>query len=243
MTALLFDRGYDHRHQFAVKHGGFIDGSVFGDGIPELIQNILTELLMAHFTTAEAQYYLDLIAVPQKSDGVLHLGLEIVGLDTAGKLNFLDLDHVLFLLCFFFSLLLLETVFAEVDDLAYRGLCVGRNKHQVKSLIVRNAKSGLGTHDPELVSGGPYDSDFFEADVFVKQCFFSGYGSLTSKKIKNDTEKLRADTIHPSGCVDINACSPCGRVRTERSSCFRRILYHCFPALSRVFSIFFVIFI
>ena len=184
MTALLFDRGYDHRHQFSVKHGGFIDGSVFGDGIPELIQNIFAELLMAHFTTAEAQYYLDLVAVSQKSDGVLHLGLEIVGLDTAGKLDFLDLDHVLFFLCFFFSLLLLETVFAEVDHFAYRGLSARRDKHQVKSLIVRDAECSLGTHDPELVSGGAYDSDFFEADVFVKQCFFSGYGSLTSKKLK-----------------------------------------------------------
>ena len=78
---------------------------------------------MRLLTPSHTNGHLYLVAVAEKSLRVANLSLEIVRVDTAGKLDLLDLNHLLILLGFLHTLCLFKTVFTIIHDLANRGFC------------------------------------------------------------------------------------------------------------------------
>ena len=77
---------------------------------------------MTHLTTAETQYDLDLVAVAEKTQSMLDLGVEVVLLYAARKLNFLEFDRCLLLFGSFFLLFAFKAELAVVHYTAYRRL-------------------------------------------------------------------------------------------------------------------------
>ena len=164
----LFFNGVDyHSHESAFEVGGLIDSTRFLDSLAETLKDLLADFLMAHLTSAEAQYDLDLIAFTEETHRVLDLGLEVVGLDTAGKLYLLDLDNILLFLCFLLSLFLLVAVASVIGDTTYGGLCVGGNEDKVKTLIVCGAKGVVRGHNTDLLTVGSDNSYFFSLNGLV----------------------------------------------------------------------------
>ncbi len=164
---LFFDGVYYHGHKLAFEIGSLIYGSRLADSLTEALKDLFTDLLMAHLTSAETQYDLNLIAFTEETHRVLDLGLEVVGLDTAGKLYLLDLDNILLFLCFLFSLFLLVAVASVIGDATYGRLCVGGNEDKVKTLIVCGAKGVVGRHNTDLFTVGSDNSYFFSLDGLV----------------------------------------------------------------------------
>ena len=192
---LFFDGVYYHGHKLALEIRRLIDGSRFAYSLAETLKDLFTDLLMAHLTSAETQYNLDLIAFTEETHCMLDLGLEVVGLDTAGKLYLLDLDDILLFLCFLLSLFLLIAIASVVSDATYRGLCVGGNEDKVKTLIVCGAKGVVGRHNTDLLTVGSDNSYFFSLNGLIYEQFFCSYNS-SPPKMKNDTKKLRAAQNH-----------------------------------------------
>ena len=164
---LFFDGVYYHGHKLAFEIGCLINISRFAYSLAETLKDLFTDLLMAHLASTEAQYDLDLIAFTEETQCVLDLGFEIVGFDTAGKLYLLDLDNVLLLLCFLLSLFLFIAIASVVSDATYRGLCVGGNEDQVKTLIICGAKGVVGRHNTDLLTVGSDNSYFFSLNALV----------------------------------------------------------------------------
>ena len=176
-----------HGHESALKIRCLIDGSRFLDSLAEALKDLLTDLLMAHLTSAEAQYDLDLIALAEETQRVLDLCFEIMCVDTAGKLYLLDFDNVLLFLCFLLSLFLLIAIAAVVGDTTNGRLCIGGNEDQVKTLIIRGAKSIVRRHNTDLFTVGSDNSYFFSLNGLVYEQFFCSYNS-SPPKMKNDTK-------------------------------------------------------
>ncbi len=164
---LFFNGVYYHGHELALEIGSLIDGSRLAYSFTETLKDLLTDLLVAHLTSAETQYDLDLIAFTEETHCMLDLGFEVVVLDTAGKLYLLDLDDILLFLCFLLSLFLLIAVASVVNYATYRGLCVGGNEDKVETLVVCGAKGVVGRHNTDLLTVGSDNSYFFSLDALV----------------------------------------------------------------------------
>ncbi len=164
---LFFNGVYYHGHELALEIGSLIYGSRLAYSLAEALKDLLTDLLMAHLTSAETQYDLNLIAFTEETHCMLDLGLEVVVLDTAGKLYLLDLDDILLFLCFLFSLFLFVAVASVVNDATHGGLCIGGNEDKVKTLVVRGAKGVVGRHNTDLFTVGSNNSYFFSLDALV----------------------------------------------------------------------------
>ena len=164
----LFFNGVDyHSHESAFEVGGLIDSTRFLDSLAETLKDLLADFLMAHLTSAEAQYDLDLIAFAEETKRVLDFGFEVMRVDTAGKLYLLDLDDILLFLCFLLSLFLLIAIAAVVGDTTNGRLCIGGNEDQVKTLIICGAKSVVGRHNTDLFTVGSDNSYFLTLNGFV----------------------------------------------------------------------------
>ncbi len=57
---------------------------------------------MCHFAAAEPDAHLELMALLQELGCLVHLGVEVVGVDVQGKADLLDLNHFLVFLGFLF---------------------------------------------------------------------------------------------------------------------------------------------
>ena len=138
---------------------------------------------MSHLTAAEPHRHLDAIAVLQELLCVLDLDVEIADVDAGGHADLLDLSYMLILLGFFLFFGLLEAELAIVDDLAHRRGGVGRDLHQIQSLIVGHIQSGLGSHNAKLFTIGTDDTDFLISDVLIElMVLFADMKHLQHKK-------------------------------------------------------------
>ena len=164
----LFFNGVDyHSHESAFEIGSLIDCARLFNSLAESLKDFLADFLMAHLTSAEAQYDLNLIAFAEETQRMLDFGFEVMSVDTAGKLYLLDLDDILLFLCFLLSLFLLIAIAAVVNYATYGGLCIGGNEDKVKTLIVCGAKSVVRRHNADLFTVGSDNSYFLTLNGFV----------------------------------------------------------------------------
>ena len=115
---------------------GIFSMTPMSDKASELNDNIMTDACMTHFTTLELHADLDFVSVVKKTACVLELGFEIMRIDAAGKLNFLDIDRLLFLFRFLFLLVTFEAELSVVHYAANGRSGIGRNFHKIQILAI-----------------------------------------------------------------------------------------------------------
>lgn len=236
----VLQRNDYHSHELSVQHRLLVNAAHLGARIGKLLEQVAAYLLMAHFTSAEAKHYLDLVSVSEEAQRMLYLGIKIMLLNTTGELNLLQLDGGLFLFCFFFLLFALKPELAVVKYTADRRLRLSGHKHKVKPTVVRYPESGIRAHDTELLAVLVEKSDFLESNRLIDESIFCCYCSSPPKKMPDKIKCTKKNSVlHTSPIAGEEKYLPssrCGRVRTESSSLFRVILYHSFCVVSRAFA-------
>ena len=109
----------------------------------------------------------ELVTLLQALGSLVHLGVEVVGVDVQGKADLLEFNHFLVLLGFLFLFQLFEAEFAVIHDLAYRRNSLRRNFYQIQILFCRKLLSVPCGHKTELTSVGTDYSDFLVTDFFI----------------------------------------------------------------------------
>ena len=107
------------------------------------------------------------MAGSQELGGLGHLGIEVVGVNIERKAGLLDLDHFLVLLGFLLLLLLFKAVFAVVQQLAHRGLGLGRNLDQIQPGFLCGTHGRLDIHDAHLCAVCSDQANFAITDLTV----------------------------------------------------------------------------
>ena len=94
-------------------------------------------------------------------------GLEVMCVNPAGKLDFLDLDDLLLFLCFLLTLVALKAVFAVVHDAAYRRLCLRGNQHKIHALLIGDLARLIRLQNTDLLTVRTDHADFLYPDIVV----------------------------------------------------------------------------
>ncbi len=169
-------------HASAFKLGLLVNAADLGAAAYKLLDDGDAKLRMSHFSSAEANGNLNLVAVAEEFDGIAKLGVEIVGINVKGKPYFLDLDYFLVLFCFFFALCLFKAVFAVIHNAANMRRCGGRDLYEIKILFGGDRKGILHGNNAELRAVGVDHADFFFADLLIDEQFLFCYGLTPPKK-------------------------------------------------------------
>ena len=181
---------------------------------------------MAKLTPAETDDNLDFIAGIQKSVRMIKLCLEIVVAYLAGKLNFLDLDDLLLLFGFFFTLVALKSEFTVVHYAAYRRCSLRRNHNEVEFFLYGKLLCFRYRHYAYLLPVRSYKAHFGYFYFLIDEMFLLAYSKHLQKiKLKNaESQALRinSDNIGKSAVKIgiIPRANGIGAVRTESSASF-----------------------
>ena len=141
--------GYkQNRHESAFRDRALFRCANLGASGNEAIDYLETDLGMRHFTSLETNDGLDLIAAHKELLRVIDTRFKVVGVDTAGKLNLLELYHLLLLLGFFFLLFAVKAILAVIHNTADGRGCLRCDQHQIKATVIRHLEGGAGGHHP-----------------------------------------------------------------------------------------------
>ena len=127
---------------------------------------------MTHFTSLESHANLDLVAILEKAESMVQLGLKIVVADAARELDFLDFDRLLLLFRFLFTLILLKSEFPVIHDSAHGRRRLRRDHDKIKTLVNGQILRGIDGYDPELLSVLADKSYLRNGDFLIDQMFF-----------------------------------------------------------------------
>ena len=191
-SALLFVfslGGEEHKHEPALQLGVLFHVGYFRTALSELHQKLLTDVGVRHLAAAEAHADLHAVALFEELDGVFHFGVQIVGVNTGGHTDLLDLHHALVFAGFLFFLHLIEAEFAIVHDLADRGHGVGRDLDQIEILLGCQLQRSLAGHDAQLGAIRTDDTEFLVLDIFVELM-----GKLSDEKHLQKKQQKRMPT-------------------------------------------------
>ena len=136
---------------------------VFGNAFKQLAAKVL----VGHLTAAEPQRDLYLVPIVEELEHVTHLDVIVIGIGVRAELDLFDLDDLLLLARFGFTLLRLILEFAKVHDLAHGRVGIGRNLDQIKSGINSHFHGAIRCHDADVFPIRTDQADFVGADVFV----------------------------------------------------------------------------
>lgn len=240
-------RGEENGHIPSLQLGCFVQGGHFGTQVGKLIQQITSDVGVRHLTAAEADGYLDAVAVSQELLRVLQLGVEVAHVDARGHTDLFDLHDVLVLSGFFFPLALLELELAVIHQLAHRGRGLRGNLHQIQSLLLRDAQSFLAGHDTQLLSALADESDLLIVDLFIQLMLYLANTEAPPIQNKNaDASGIRTTTqATPQGrscdAVDLFAIAG-GEADAPTFFVFHGIVYHRQRFVNGFFEIFRIIF-
>src|SRR3954467_1229615 len=135
--------------------------------VDQPLEDAAPDLGMRHFTAAEEDRRLDLVAVREEALDVLLLELVVVLVDLRAELDFLDLDDLLVLLRRPRALLLLVLIAPEVHDAAEGRDRGRRDLDEVEPFPPRDGHRVRRWHDPELCAVLVDDANFTDPDAFV----------------------------------------------------------------------------
>ena len=109
----------------------------------------------------------ELVTLLQELGSLVHLGVEVVGVDVQGKADLLEFNHFLVLLGFLFLFLHLEPVFTVIKNFAHRRLGLRRDLDEVKVLVDSHLQCVARAHNAHLRAIRPDQADFFVADLLI----------------------------------------------------------------------------
>ena len=174
------ERRDHHAHDTTVQNGVLIHVAHFTANVAESLHDLLTDGNVAHFTSLESHHHSHLITALQKLHGMARLGIEIVGIDPTGQLNFLQLNDLLLLLCFLFLFVSLKAIFSVVHNATYGGLCLRRHQNQIQTVVVRDLQCRIGAHNSDGISVFTDHANLFRFDLLIDQQFFCANVKYTS---------------------------------------------------------------
>jgi len=130
---LFFNWSQHHVHGAAFRPWRLFHLSDIHSILFDPFQNSQTSVLMDDFTAPEKYRDFAPVAAFKKTTDVLELCLVIVLVGFGAKLDFLNLDHSLFLFGFLLAFLLLILELTIVHDLTYRRVCLLCYFNQIKT--------------------------------------------------------------------------------------------------------------
>ena len=155
----------------SIQLGVLLNGGNFSALFAELLQQNFANGGMGHFTAAEADRHLDAVALLQELLGVLQLDVKVIGIDVGRHTDFLNLNHALILLGFFFLLQLFEAELAIIHDLADRGNRVGCDLDQIQILFICHSLCIGRRHDTQLGTVSANNPNFLIPDFLIELMF------------------------------------------------------------------------
>ena len=173
------------RRQNCVQRGAFHPGMEFHDGtladiLNQPVDDLVPKLAMGHLAAAEAQRRLDLVAVVQKADGLVLLGLVVVLVHCDGELDFLDDDDLLLFARRPLALVFFVEEFAVILNAANRWDGVGRNLHQIQTALAGDLEGFKRWKNAELFAIFVNYANFtraypiVDADKLFRRTFIDG---------------------------------------------------------------------
>ena len=165
-SALLFRRE-NHDHLAAFELGLMFDLRDVLKFFLHAVHQRRAELLMRHFTTAEAKGHLGLVAVVQEADEAAQLRLEVVFVRCRAELHFLHLDNLLLGLGFLGLFLFLVAELAVVHQTADRRNRLGGDFDEIDVGFFGHAKGFGGTNNTDLGAVDASQSDFGNSDLTI----------------------------------------------------------------------------
>lgn len=108
-------------------------GGLFEHGF-ELDEQFFPDFLMSHFTAFEDHADIDLVAISKEFDGFFGFGAKIVLSDGDVELNLFEFSGFGILSSLALCFLLLEAVFAVIEDFADRWVCLRRDAEEIESI-------------------------------------------------------------------------------------------------------------
>jgi hypothetical protein len=164
---LAFGQGTDDYVKVAVaEHFGRGIGFTMRGGFrDEAVNYLKADFLVRFLPTFEAQLDSDFHVVPQKSNGVIEFGLEIVRIDGRAELKFFHATTGLLLA--FLRLGFFVQEFAVIDDAADRGRSSGGDLDEIELAISSQLQGGIEAHDAELLFVLADHADFASANLAV----------------------------------------------------------------------------
>jgi hypothetical protein len=156
------------------------------DGVAlDPVEQLIAQLLVRHFTAAEPQGDLDLVAFLEKPLHRAHFHVVIVIVDHRPQLDFLDLDDFLLLARFGGFLLRLIFIFAEIENLANRRDRIRRDLHQIEPGLLRHGDGGADFSDALVGAVFVDELDLANADLLVDARALLGGGLRVSDRATN----------------------------------------------------------
>ena len=136
---------------------------------------------MRHLSSLETKCYSYLVTLAKEFDSTVCHCVEVMLVDTAGKVYLLDNDCLLFLLLLFFSLMLLVTVLTVIHCAAYGRSSLRCDTNKVYALFVRILFCLIEALDTELIAVLIEKTDFLCADIVIDKKLFSAYSEAPPK--------------------------------------------------------------
>ena len=169
---LFFSRLLRIRRQDRVQRVAFLSRTKFNDSaianiFNQPIQNPSSQAGTRHLASTEEDCGLDLIALIQKAQHVVLLGLVVVIVHVDAKLHFLNCDRLLVLLGFAFLFLLLVQKFPIIHDAANRRLRGGRNLYQIQILFAGHLERFKGRQDSDLLTFVANHANFARPNTII----------------------------------------------------------------------------
>jgi hypothetical protein len=143
------------------------DDGVIAEIFDQPFQNSSAQAGARHFAPAEKDRRLDLIALVQKPQHVVLLGLVVVIVHVDAELYFLNRDRLLVLFGLALFLFLLVQEFPIIHDAANRRLRCGGNFYQVKVLFAGHLKRFERWQDADLLALIADYADFACANTLI----------------------------------------------------------------------------
>ena len=179
-------RGDDHDH-LASFHGRLLfDLPEFLEILLDPLQELETKFAMRMLATAKPHGHLDLVALLEKLDQVAHLDLVVADIRGRTKLDFLDLNLLLFFPGGLLLFLLLEDMFAVVHDAANRWFCIRDDLDEILSCSLRCPQRIFNGNDSDLFTVCPDQSDFDCRDAVIETVTLVLFGDSNFSASKNN---------------------------------------------------------
>src|SRR5579863_6784993 len=168
---LPFDRGF-LRRQNRVQRVAFLPRTKFNNALrlhvlDQPLENLASQAGARHFAAAEKNGRFYLVALVQKTQHVILLGLVVVVVHIDAELDLFDRDRLLVLLGFALFLFLLIQILPVVHDAAHGWLRSGRNLNQVQIFGPGHLERFEWRQDSDLRPFVVNHADFARPDAIV----------------------------------------------------------------------------
>src|SRR5215469_8956332 len=167
LPRLLHVRRQDRVQRVAFLPRTEFDDPFLADVLYQALENLASKAGARHFAPPEEYRCLDLVALAQKTQYVVLLGLIVMVVHVDAELHFLDRDRLLVLFGLALFLLLLIEIFPIVHDAANRRLRCGGNLYKVEVTFAGHLERFVRRQDADLLAFIVDHADFARPNTLV----------------------------------------------------------------------------